>query len=103
MPKKRSKSRSKRTYQVKRTSKDSQKKLNKSGRVDSKKRKVKIILKNLILFAVLFVLSVILKNIFTDEILVNFFWILALVTGFITVAFVITYLVLFFSILFKKK
>ena len=103
MPKKRSKSRSKKTFRVKGTSRASRKKSNKSGRVDSKKRKVKIILKNLILFAVLFVLSVILKNIFTDEILVNFFWILALVTGFITVAFVITYLVFFFSILFKKK
>ena len=103
MPKKRSKSRSRKTSRVKRTSRSSRKKSNKFRRVDSKKRKVKIILKNLILFAVLFVISVIFYNVFSDEILVNFFWILALITGFITVAFVIAYLVFFFSKLLKKK
>ena len=97
MPKKRSKDESRRT------SKDSRKKPNGSLRVVSTKRRVDIILKNLILFGVLFVLSVILYNFFNvDEILSNFFWILALITGFITVAFVITYFVFFFLRLFKK-
>ena len=97
MPKKGSKSRSRRISGV------SQEKSNKSGRVDSAKRKVKIILKNLVLFSVLFILSVIFYNVFTDEILVNFFWILALITGFITVAFVIAYLIFFFLKMLKKN
>ena len=85
-----------------RTVKNSRKKPARFARVVPTDKKVKVIVKNLILFGVLFVLSLLLYNVFTDEILSNFFWILALLTGFIVVALVITYLVFFFLRVFKK-
>ena len=71
-------------------------------KIVSSKRKVDLVLKNLALFAILFVVSIGLYNVFTDEILVSFFWMLALITGFISVAFLISYLILFFMKGFKK-
>lgn len=71
-------------------------------KVVASKRKFDLVLKNLVLFAILFVVSIGLYNVFTDEILVSFFWILALITGFIAVAFLISYLILFFMKGFRK-
>jgi len=66
-------------------------------------KKVKIIVKNLILFGVLFVLSLLLYNTFTvNELLSDLFFISVLLTGVIEVALVIAYLVFFFLKLFKK-
>lgn len=64
-------------------------------KIVASKRKFDLVLKNLVLFAILFAVSLILYNVFTDEILVSFFWMLALITGFIAVAFLISYLILF--------
>ena len=71
-------------------------------KIVSSKRKFSLVLKNLVLFVILFVVSLGLYNVFTDEILVSFFWMLALITGFISVAFLISYLILFFMKGFKK-
>ena len=88
---------------AKRASKISRKKSSRPKKVVGTKGKVKIILKNLILFGVLFILSSILYRLSgTNEILSNFFWILALVTGGLAMAFVIAYFVSFFIKLFKK-
>ena len=65
-------------------------------RVVASKRKVNLVLKNLVIFAVLFAVSLGLYNVFTNELLTNIFWMLALITGFVAVAFLISYLVLFF-------
>jgi len=66
------------------------------GKVIASKRKFGLVLKNLALFAVLFVVSFGLYNVLTNEFLVNLFWMLALITGFISIAFLISYLILFF-------
>ena len=75
----------------------------KSARIAPTNKKVKIIVKNLILFGVLFVLSLLLYTTFTSSgLLSDLFGILALLTGFIEVALVISYLVFFFLKVFKK-
>jgi len=81
----------------------SRKRPTRSTRTVSKDKKVKLIVKNLILFGVLFVLSLLLYVTFTvNELLSDLFLISALLTGFIEVALVITYLVFFFLKSFKK-
>ena len=67
---------------------------NKSKRASYKKNKVRLVLKNLFLFIVLFVLSLVLYNVSSNELLSNLFWILALITRFVSVAFLIAWLVL---------
>jgi len=62
--------------------------------VKSDKRKTSIVLKNILLFVVLCVVSVILYTVSTNEIYINLFLLLAIIFGFISVAFVIVYLVL---------
>ena len=74
----------------------------KSSRVVSSKRKFDLVLKNLVVFVLLSLVSVGLYNVFTDEILVNFFGIVALITGFVAVALLISWLLLFFMKSFKK-
>jgi len=66
------------------------------------KRKFSLVLKNLILFAILSLISIGLYNIFSNEILVNSLWMIALITGIIAVALLISWLVLFFRTWFKK-
>ena len=86
------------------TVKSSRKKAVRSARPVTADKKVKIIVKNLILFGILFVLSSLLYSTFTaSELLSDLFGISALLTGFIAVALVIAYLVFFFSKVFKNK
>ena len=59
-------------------------------------RRVSIVLKNLVLFLILFVLTVVLGSLFKGEILDDVFWILAILTGFISAALLIVLLVLLF-------
>ena len=59
-------------------------------------KRVSLVLKNLVLFLILFVLTVILGSLFKGEILDNVFWILAILTGFISAALLIVLLVLLF-------
>ena len=104
MPRKRVKrKKSTRTSTVKRGVKTLRKKSSKPISIVPTRNKFRIIIKNLILFGVLFFLSVILYNFSgTDEILLNFFWFLALITGFVTVAFVITFFVFLFLKFLRK-
>lgn len=76
--------------------------MNKLTKIVSFERKNSLVLRNLILFAILSGLSFGLISIFSDEILVNFFWMVSLISGFIAVAFLIVYLILHFMKLFKK-
>jgi len=89
-----------RNVKTKRTS--VKKPISKTKKIVASKRKIRLVLINLILFVILSVLSFGLKYIFNDEILVNFFWMVSLITGFVAVAFLIVYLILFFMKGFRK-
>lgn len=67
-----------------------------SASVGTYSKKVSLVLKNLVLFLILFVLTVILGSLFKGEILDDVFWILAILTGFISAALLIVLLVLLF-------
>jgi len=67
------------------------------------KKRVRIVVKNLILFAILFVLSVALGMVNTSEIWDQLFWILAILTGFIAAAFLIILLIFVFMGSFNRK
>lgn len=68
----------------------------KTASVGTYSRRVSIVLKNLVLFLILFVLTVVLGSLFKGELLDNVFWILAILTGFISAALLIVLLVLLF-------
>jgi len=68
----------------------------------SNKRKIIITLKQLILFAILFAISVLLYNLSNQEMYINLFFILSMLLGFITLAFLIVLLVLVFLKAIKK-
>ncbi|MBT96993.1 MAG: hypothetical protein QF567_02285 [Candidatus Pacearchaeota archaeon] len=70
------------------------KSVRKSKKSSPKKNKVGLVLKNLVLSIVLFVLSLFLYNVSSNELLSNLFWILALITGFVSLAFLIAWLAL---------
>jgi len=79
-----------------------QRKSNKILGVKTIENKIHIILKNLLLFGILFILSIVLYNLSSANIIfTNFFGILALITGVITLAFIISYLIFFFLKTFK--
>lgn len=66
-------------------------------------KKVKIIVKNLIWFGTLFILSLLLYNfLIINEFISDLFFVSVLLTGFIEVSLVIAYLVFFFLKIFKK-
>ena len=54
--------------------------MNKLKKIVSFERKIKLVLRNLILFAILSLLSFGLIYVFKDEILVNFFWMVSLIS-----------------------
>lgn len=99
MAKKSKKSSKKTRSSVKRSShRKSTKSSKSSGKIVTQK-KYKLIISNLVLFAVLFVISVILyysSKAYFNEIIQNTFWMSSLITGFLTVTFVIIYLIFFF-------
>jgi len=64
--------------------------------------KMNLALRKLILFAALFIISYILYGISSNELLSNVFWMLALITGFIALAFFIAWLV-FIMIKVERK
>ncbi|MBU0959691.1 MAG: hypothetical protein KKB31_07125 [Nanoarchaeota archaeon] len=74
----------------------------KSARPVLVKNRIGIVLKNLLFFLILFVLSVLLGSLFKGEILDQLFWILAILTGFVSAAFLIVLLILLFMRAFKK-
>jgi len=96
------KKKSKKISRVKRTSRSSKAK-SASKTQGPTDKKFRIIKRNFILFGILFLLSSVLYRFSgANEILSNFFWILALVMGGVTAAFVIAYLVFYFMKSFKK-
>lgn len=66
------------------------------------KRKTNLILRNLIIFAILFVLSLGLYYVASGEILTNILWVVALITGFVSVALIMSYFIFLFFKLFGK-
>ena len=71
-------------------------------KLTSSNRKVDLVVKNLVVFVILFVISLGLYFVSSNELLLNFFWIVALISGLIFVAFLIAYLALFFMKYFKR-
>ena len=80
------------------------KSFSKSGgiKLSDYKRKTSLILRNLTIFVILFVLTLGLSYVSSGEILTNIFWITALITGFVSVALVISYFIFLFFKLFGK-
>jgi hypothetical protein len=67
-----------------------------ADRLPSEKNRFKVVMKNLILFAVLFILSMIIKSSSSNTIVYQVFEIIAILTGFVVVALLIVLLILFF-------
>ena len=61
-----------------------------------RKERMKIVLRNLFLFAILFILSAVIAGTSSDVVVQQSFWILAILTGFVAVALIIVVLVLLF-------
>ena len=68
----------------------------------SVRRKIKIVITNFLLFVILFVVSVGLYKVSGDVIYINLFAILSIIFGLLSLAFLITFLVLFFYRIFNK-
>ena len=67
------------------------------------KKKIQLILKNLLIFTIVFILSLVLYTVSSSPMLINFFYLVSMVLGFVIVAFVIVLLVLLFLKLFRRK
>jgi len=74
----------------------------KSKSVRASKQKIKVVLNNLILFAILSLASFLLYRVSSNELLINLFSLLAIVLGFVAGAFVIILLIFFFMKLMDK-
>ena len=83
----------------KRTKKKSVKK---TVRKKSIKNKISLVLKNLFLFLILFIASFIFYNVSKEEFYIDLFLMLCMIFGFVSLAFLIVLLVLFFLKLSKK-
>ena len=70
--------------------------------VRSNKRKIDLVLKNLIVFAILFVLSLVLNMGSSKEIYINLFAIFSIIFGFLAVTFLIVFLIFVFMKALKK-
>ena len=79
-------------------SKNAKKSISKSGgiKLSDYKRKTSLILRNLARFVILFIISLGLYFVSSNEFLVNLFWVSALITGFVSVALVISYFIFLF-------
>jgi hypothetical protein len=72
------------------------------GRIDTK-RKIAVVLNNLLLFVALSLVSFVLYRFLQNELLVNLFFVMSMVFGFVGVAFLITLLILLIIKLVKKR
>lgn len=68
----------------------------------SRRDRISIVLKNLLLFGVLFILSIVIASVTSNETLEQLFYILAILTAFVAVAFLIILLVFVFMRQIKK-
>lgn len=69
---------------------------------EPRSNRISIVLKNLVLFGVLFILSVAIGWVSANKIVDEVFYILAILTGFVAVAFIILLLILFFMRQIRK-
>ena len=69
----------------------------------NKKDKTSLIVKNLLAFVVLFILSLGLYNFISDGFISNLLLIISLIAGFVLIALLISYLVVLFTRIFNKK
>ena len=76
--------------------------IKKFKKVRASKRKINLVLNNLILFAVLSLASFLLYRVSSDELLINLFYLLAMVLGFVAGAFLIILLIFFFMRMMNK-
>jgi len=65
-------------------------------RISNIKRRINLALKNLILFSILFILTIVLYSVSSNPLLVTFFGVLSIIFAFVAVAFLIALLVFFF-------
>jgi hypothetical protein len=70
--------------------------------VRSNVRKLKIVINNLIFFIILFVLSLILYSVSGEEMYINLFLMLSIIFGFVSLAFLISLLVLLFLKIMRR-
>lgn len=70
--------------------------------VVASQRKLKLVTGNLILFAILFIVSLGLYYVSGDEFFQNLFWMISLITGLLAVTFLIISLIFWFLKLMKK-
>lgn len=75
----------------------------KSFRGNDIKRKIAVVLNNLLLFVALSLVSFVLYRFLQNDLLVNLFFVMSMVFGFVSVGFLITLLILFIIKLVKKK
>ena len=64
--------------------------------------KFRMVVRNLILFAVLFIISYMLFSVAGQEIYINLFFMLSLIFGFVALAFLIAFLIFLFLRILKK-
>ena len=69
----------------------------------NQKDKTSLIVKNLLTFGILFILSLGLYNFVSDGFISDLLFITSLITGFVLIALLISYLVLLFVRIFNKK
>ncbi|MDD5700068.1 MAG: hypothetical protein PHH00_02660 [Candidatus Nanoarchaeia archaeon] len=74
-----------------------------SSKIRTTKANIRIVLNNLIVFFILFLISLILYEVLQSEVLNNLFFIFMLGFGFISVAFLITLVVFLFLKLLQKR
>lgn len=67
------------------------------------KKKIAIVINNLLLFVALSLVSFVLYRFLKNELLTNLFFVMAMVFGFVSVGFLITLLILFIIKLVKKR
>jgi hypothetical protein len=67
------------------------------------KNKTLIVINNLLLFVALFLVSFVLSRFLQNETLINLFQVMAMIFGFVSVAFLITLLILLIMKVAKKK
>ena len=71
-------------------------------RVIASDKKISLVVKNMVSFLILLVLSVGLYFVSSSELWRNFFWITGLISGFVLISFLIVYLTLLFLKMFNK-
>ncbi len=75
----------------------------KSFRGNDSKRKIALVINNLLLFVALSLVSFVLYRFLQNEVLTNLFFVMSMIFGFVSVGFLITFLILLIMKLVKKR